>query len=302
MGSFDWRNNTERLYLYSPVAKKKIDMGLSSTRDFDNPESLGNILDTVRYIGWHSCNRDYYYEHRFKTKENLLIVCVSGGGILRFREQSYKITPGSLTIFPNEADSEYFSDPDCDGWEFYWMHLCGGNSQRVLRTLYINGVYLLSGISTGRYVSVFEEILSSNLDGYRSTLFNSERISRILCLLLGDCFSQGKIPAENNDFVKGVLTYFENNYMNEISISDLAEKNYMSTENFIRVFRRYTGYSPHAYLEIFRMERAAEMLLNTNLSVKEIAGLVGYRSVSNFISAFKSKKQMTPKRYRSELV
>jgi AraC-like DNA-binding protein len=51
-------------------------------------------------------------------------------------------------------------------------------------------------------------------------------------------------------------------------------------------------------LVTFRMQKAAYLLANSYLTVKEIARLVGYEHVSSFIRAFESKYVLTPTRFR----
>lgn len=294
-------DDKKNLYLYSPTAGRKVNMGLTRSRDIDNPESLSSILDVVRYIGWHRCNNRYYYEQRHKTKDNLIIVCVSGKGVFEREGTVYSITPGSVVIFPNDIDVAYYTDPATESWEIYWMHLRGDNASNVLRHLYGNNIYLTQCQDIERYASIFEEIMNSLLEGYSLTLFCANKIQELLCHILGDCFSNGQVFSESNDLVKCVTKYVEENYMTDVSISEIADSMFMTSEALIRAFRRHTGFTPYAYLKRYRISCAEALLLNTDLSVKEIAGKVGYKSVSNFIAEFRSVKKITPKRYRTEV-
>ena len=295
------RPENKALFLFSPKSGKKMNMGLSRTRDPENPATLQGVLDIVRFIGWHKCNANYYYEHRNKTLDNLVFICVAGGGILEQEGKTFRITPGSVTIFPNDVDVTYYTDPAVGMWEIYWMHVRGTNISNVFNHLYQNNVCLIQCQDTGRFVSLFEDILNSDEDGFSMTLYNFEKLSELTCLILKEAQGNGILLSENNSFIESVTKYIDENYSREITISDLAATVFMANESFIRAFRRYTGYTPYRYLKIYRIRRACELLTNTDLSVKEIAGSVGYKSVSNFISEFRSQKKVTPKKYRSDV-
>ncbi len=67
-------------------------------------------------------------------------------------------------------------------------------------------------------------------------------------------------------------------------------------------FKDLYGAPIHSYLNEYRMQEAIRMLEKCNYTVNEIAYMLGYNKASNFISAFKRKYGMTPKKYELELV
>ena len=60
------------------------------------------------------------------------------------------------------------------------------------------------------------------------------------------------------------------------------------------------GMSVHAYVIDQRLEKAAGLLLESNLNVSQVATLVGYSKPSNFAAAFKKKYGVIPKNYKAE--
>ena len=64
------------------------------------------------------------------------------------------------------------------------------------------------------------------------------------------------------------------------------------------MFRSRTGYSPHEYIVLRRIDEAKSLLHTTALSVKEIAFRVGYHSEVNFISSFTAKTGVSPAAFR----
>lgn len=100
------------------------------------------------------------------------------------------------------------------------------------------------------------------------------------------------------DLIKALLEYIELNYASAISLSDLAEVAKMNTSYFCRFFRSITHQSPMEYVNMYRIEKAAQMLHATRLPVMDICMECGFNECSNFIKVFKKYKGVTPSQYR----
>lgn len=96
------------------------------------------------------------------------------------------------------------------------------------------------------------------------------------------------------------VAYINEHFSEDVPVERLAAAAGLSPCHFIRVFRRETGYTPHAYLLNRRMASARYLLKSTSLSVKEIALNAGFSSESVFCGAFKKRFGVTPGQYRQE--
>ncbi|MDU1892248.1 MAG: GlxA family transcriptional regulator [Dysgonomonas sp.] len=83
-----------------------------------------------------------------------------------------------------------------------------------------------------------------------------------------------------------------------MTVEALAEQVSMSPRNFARVFLRETGVTPARYIDKLRIETACRYLVETQLSLKEIAGLCGLSSPDNMRRVFLKYMQITPSDYR----
>jgi AraC-like DNA-binding protein len=88
----------------------------------------------------------------------------------------------------------------------------------------------------------------------------------------------------------------------DLSLKDIAAASYLSPFHFVRVFKKLTGTTPHAYLASIRTRRAQLLLAEANLSVTEISSRVGYSSPSHFTKAFRQATGLTPRAFRNALV
>lgn len=96
------------------------------------------------------------------------------------------------------------------------------------------------------------------------------------------------------------IRYIGEHYDLPITVNQLAEMERYNVTYYNDWFKQQTGCSPSLYLRHIRVNRAKELLLESNFSVMEIAVMVGYSSNSTFTRAFHSITGMTPKAYRDE--
>jgi AraC family transcriptional regulator len=98
-----------------------------------------------------------------------------------------------------------------------------------------------------------------------------------------------------------ILDYI-NAYPNrDISLDALAAIAGISSYHFIRQFKKSMNVSPLQYIIGLRMEAAKKLLMQSDLSITEIALEVGYDSISHFINLFKRHTGVTPAQFRREI-
>lgn len=83
-----------------------------------------------------------------------------------------------------------------------------------------------------------------------------------------------------------------------LRLKELADEAHMSEFHFSRMFRHSTGYSPHMYITLRRMDRAKELLAESEQPLNEVATAVGYKTQAHFTSVFHSYCGMTPGAFR----
>ena len=82
----------------------------------------------------------------------------------------------------------------------------------------------------------------------------------------------------------------------------LARHAHMSPAHFARQFKEAFGESPHQYVLTRRVERAMELLRNTDATVTDVCFEVGFQSLGSFSSAFRRVTDMTPTAYRATAI
>ena len=90
----------------------------------------------------------------------------------------------------------------------------------------------------------------------------------------------------------------EENYSDNISLKSFGEKYFINSAYLGQLFKKQFGCSFKDYLNNVRVRKAAEMILNTDKKIYEIAGDVGYKNMEYFINKFEEVYGVTPTRFR----
>ena len=85
-----------------------------------------------------------------------------------------------------------------------------------------------------------------------------------------------------------------------LNVDTIAAQFGIGRTNFYRKVREVTGISPNDYLRKCRMERAAEMLRTTELSISDVCAQVGVPDAQYFSKVFKVYFETTPTAYREK--
>ena len=95
--------------------------------------------------------------------------------------------------------------------------------------------------------------------------------------------------------------YIEVNFAQQIKLEDIAKEVGLSQFYFDRQFKKLTDMTPHQYLTQYRIDRAQDLLKNTDLKIGAIAQSCGFSSQSYFTRQFRLQLGVTPKVYRDRL-
>ncbi|MBB6732596.1 response regulator [Cohnella zeiphila] len=101
--------------------------------------------------------------------------------------------------------------------------------------------------------------------------------------------------------IKRACEFMENNLQEEITLKQMADYSHLSVSYFGVLFKQYTGKSFVNYFNQIRIEKAMELLRNSDRKVYEIAETVGFASLPYFNRVFKQVSSLTPNEYRKSL-
>lgn len=101
----------------------------------------------------------------------------------------------------------------------------------------------------------------------------------------------------SNKIVQATKEYLEAHYAEDISLEDVAMQVNISPQYFSKLIKKNTGFNFIDWVSMLRVKKARELLTNSNLTVKEVCFMVGYKDPNYFSRIFKKKIGITPSEY-----
>lgn len=142
-----------------------------------------------------------------------------------------------------------------------------------------------------------------SLDSMISNLYLQPDISEIVSQVQNlaseiiQGFSAGPVARRE---IMEVIDYIGVNYGKEISVELLSSIVFLTPDYLSRLFKKSMGKSISQYIRQFRMEKARDLLIETNRKVIHIGEAVGYPNYSYFCQCFREYFGTSPERYRQE--
>ena len=98
-----------------------------------------------------------------------------------------------------------------------------------------------------------------------------------------------------------MITYIHSCYQDKITLADICKAGNVGKTSGTTIFKKYMGCTPVGFLTEFRLQKAAELLRETDMSVTEIAYETGFSGASYFAETFRGGFGCSPKEYRNGL-
>ena len=170
---------------------------------------------------------------------------------------------------------------------------------------------LLDGISKVPVTPMMEQILSetSKFSQYRGGLgylYLDGKLLELLSIYLGEVLELDILMGKNISMSRTERTaimeakrIIDSQLAFAPSCEDLSQQVHLSLTKLTRGFSSFYGMPIHQYIIEQRLIQAAQLLLDGDRNVGEVAAIVGYGKPSNFAAAFKKKYGVAPKNYRA---
>lgn len=136
----------------------------------------------------------------------------------------------------------------------------------------------------------YQEVLSGYLQVILTRLFRTQANEKVK----EDSYNQNKA------FIQVVLDFMGENSIQELCLDMVAKETFMSPRNFQRIFKKITGESFTTFVRKYKINKACDLLISTNMTISEIMNYVDMPDSKNFYNTFKRYKGLTPKNYREE--
>lgn len=238
-----------------------------------------------------------------------LIYIKNGSARIQIESKSYPLRRGSL-IFISRLEAHAITASSGD-YERYFVIIKGDHLDDLVANPRLTSVFrnrpaaFCHVFDMSREEAAMELCFSGLVREYaEDTVYSMEKFNAYMSIIFITAFRlyPTAFPSMSGPFSEELFQiqkYLEDHFREDISISELAARYYISPNYLSRRFKQQTGYSPKQYLVNIRLARAKALLLETGAPVSAIAVQCGFQDVSNFIRLFREREGVTPNKFRS---
>lgn len=240
-----------------------------------------------------------YYEFYF---------LISGQIKYYFLNKILTLKPGNVIIIkPNEAHRTVAID-NAQGFVYkrYTLNVDGSIVSKIRKynkdiSLCLNGDVLFFKDGFAELIEIIEKI-KAETEAYDIFCMSSVRnyVERILIELSNPrkCNIDKSAIRLGDLQIQEATEYIIHNYNKKIQLKECADLCLMSESNFTKKFHKTIGMNFKSYINCIRIEKACEILRNSELPISKIAEVVGYDDNCYFSSVLKKITGNTPKEFR----
>lgn len=250
-----------------------------------------------------------------------LLFVESGCIYINEDDQDYAVTDGDcLILLP---DSRHYSTAECDtGTAYYWLHFQtlgewtrkGEIPADGLKMASVDAPVFLPALTTTEFQQMIPQYVHLPQPGKMSETmaglaaldkqlhipgirFKQQLLFQEVLRLLAESFSGENLSAQAL-CAEQAAAYLREHYRDEVTAKALGENINFHPVYIARCMHKTFGCSPAAYLLRFRLERSKQLLLQTDLSIAQVAEEVGFNQAAYFTSCFVKYEGMSPRKFR----
>jgi AraC-like DNA-binding protein len=249
----------------------------------------------------HRTTTDYYFDNKDRNIQGYLFqYTLKGCGVFETNNQANRMEPGQAFFISIPNDEKYYYPKNLteEGWQLLYIHFEGTAVKP-----YFDKIIQKTGkvLNLDQSSSVIQYLLKLHEDldhGMKILPFTgSEIVFHFLSLL---CKTVAYNQERYSMKTRLAIEYMENDYAKLDGIKSIADQLGISLSHLTREFTKETGINPIKYLTNIRMQNAMQLLINTDLSINEIAVKCGFSNGNYFSKIFKKNRQLSPNEFRRE--
>ncbi len=244
----------------------------------------------------------YCHEGRFHKNQKhwIILYTYSGQGCFEDKRGVHTLNPEScLLCNPGDPDIVYKYPPcEKDPWRFLWLAFNTGSEQKKCREFYneLGPVFHLP--SDSKIINYLESFGIHDKTTYEMSPFEGAQLVMNVFLALGNTIPTLSKSNGSNVIIKKITNYLNKEPIQNASVTNTAKSLNVSREHLSRIFKEQTGLSLQQYILQQKIKTACKLLLQTNLSIKQISARLGFSNQRNFSRAFIKHKGFPPRDYR----
>lgn len=222
---------------------------------------------------------------------------LDGEGKIVIDGDTFLPAPEQLFLIPAGVRHTYSHNPERPVYKC-WCHF--DLSFREKLALRYNRDTLYVTLPREEIVPLFETLCRARANAGPSAILEEQAVLlKLFGLFLSRTEIERLLPVQNDDFTKTMNSCLTCRLADPVTLDELAGLVHLHPNYFIRVFKKHFGMPPLEYLNILRLEHAAELLAaRPDLTIEAVAAGSGFQDYRYFGRMFKKRYGMSPSSYR----
>jgi len=246
-------------------------------------------------------NADGHRMARLEHRDNLLIYCTAGRGMVEVGSQVLPVVSGDALLLPEGSHHRYRADAN-NPWSIYWVHFEGTLAAKFIGTVR-GGKRFAPVLAVGthaRLIADFETLIDTRKTGYnRRSFVHAANLLRQMLTYLSAVAPVIEAKQRHNMDLEGIHALMEEKLHGQLDLATLASHANLSKYHFSSKYKSLTGHSPIQHFLHLKMERACYLLDVSGISIKDVSLTLGYEDSYYFSRLFKKIIGVAPKQYRN---
>lgn len=245
----------------------------------------------IRFVGETVCDEKFVIE-RSKSDLNAFEYIMEGTGTLEINGQILHPKKGDIFFISEGSRHKYYSQNE-NGWHKYFISFYGPVAQELIKYYLPKDTYLFENC-----------FMEKSFQRIFDIAFNSDDLSMARTKLSVEIFKifnyiRDRNVTESEDFADKIKRNIENHIGEEFNLDDLCGYMNYSKNHIINLFSKKFNMTPYQYYINCKIDMAKNYLINTNLTIAEIANALSYSDQQYFSYCFKKATGFSPRSYRN---
>ena len=237
---------------------------------------------------------DKTYEiYREKSKTACIEYIEEGKGTVNVNNSSFTPVKGDSYFLRAGEKHHYFSDKTTP-WKKYFINLSGTLLDSLTDGYLLKENHHFPGLDTKEELCRIIDLAKDKESD------NSNEIISIVNQILLKMHNSLNNLSDTPTTAEKMKNYINAHASEKFKIEDLCKHINRSESQAIRLFKNAYGITPYTYILDKKIHIAQNLLINTNLSIKEIAFKLSFSDEYYFSNVFKSKTRMSPSSFRNK--
>ena len=246
-----------------------------------------------------------YHIERERSPLHCLEYVISGEGHIVMDGKEYRPKAGDAYLLAVGKNHSYWADGDRP-WKKIWMNISGSLADALVAGYGLADAVVFEDCPVYPQFWEFLRVCrnygknSQELAERTVLLFHEILLKLSANMLSARSQAGGREKSTVSEAALQIKEYIDAHIYEKIAVSDLAQIASLSASQLTRVFRSAYGQSPYDYVLARKIDTACRLLLNTGMSVKEVAYRLNFVDEHYFSNVFCKRMGMPPGRYRTE--